>query len=532
MAIRWSRRHFMTSMLGVLACSRGKETDSGAPSCDSTAGLQTMEDGSGLSAPDFTSTPFLLGVASGAPLQDRIILWTRLYLDPEEEDGLGGVGADPVPVRWEIAVDEAFQQIVDGGIVATRADLAHSVHIDAGGLEPDSWYHYRFQVGDWISPIGRTRTAPCPGARVESLRIAATTCQRYEHGFFTALSRIPADQPDLIFQLGDYIYEYGYSEGIRTQPDPAISDLAGYRRRYALYKQDLNLQAAHATCPWEVIWDDHEVKNNYHGEDASEEILALMEAAYQAYYENMPLRLEPPQGPGMQIFRRFDWGDLARIHMLDTRQYRSQSSCEDPAEDGCPALDDPTRTMLGDEQEEWLEQGLLESNARWNLIGQQVVMSNFAPVESLLNFDQWDGYPQARQRFLDFVSQNQIPNVLLMTGDIHIGGVMHIHRDPSDFSSEVVAAEMVTPSISSSAESLADTGAIAEYGLMLQDNVHFVHAVKRGYILLELERDTARAHFQMAQTVMEPESAVETEAVFALRSGSLAVVEEFNSHSG
>jgi alkaline phosphatase D len=268
---------------------------------------------------------FTLGVASGDPLPDSVILWTRLVPDPL---ALGGMPDAPVPVEWEVAADEAFGDIVAKGTASAEPAFAHSVHIDAVGLAPDSWYWYRFTVGDRVSPTGRTRTAPADGAAVERLRFAFATCQEWESGYYAAHRHMADDDIDLVVFLGDYIYEGDPGNGpLRSNAHAAPVDLDGYRLRFGQYKSDPDLQAVHARFPWVLTWDDHEVDNDYAGdsEEASNPqpdavaFRARRAAAYQAYYEHQPIRIDPPSGPDVTIYRDLAWGSPAPPTRSDSR---------------------------------------------------------------------------------------------------------------------------------------------------------------------------------------------------------------------
>ena len=511
----------------VVACTSTKGTNDSEEECIENPSISLLEDGSALSVPTFTEDPFSLGVASGGILSDRVILWTRIAPDPFSEDFIGGVEVDSVPVVWEISTDEDFVDILNTGVVATRSNLAHAVHIDVGGLAENQWYWYRFSVGEWVSPVGKTRTTPCPSSSATSLRFATTSCHRYEDGFFTGLGHLAEQEPDVVFQLGDYIYEYGPVSDVRTIPEPVCVDLDGNRIRHTRYKTDENLQKAHACCPWEVIWDDHEVKNDYFGMREDPIIQEKMNAAYQAYYEHMPLRLAPPTEGGLQLYRILEWGDLARFCLLDTRQYRSVQSCRD---EDCIDIEDSSRTMLGEEQEEWLNNQLSSSETRWNVLAQQVVMANFNISEALLNYDQWDGYPAARARLIDFVHQQEISNFLVFTGDIHIAGLAQLHMDMEDFESDVVGYEFVTPSLTSNAVELEENAPIIEYGLQTQDNVSYISAKKRGYLLVDMNHDEVQVSFQAVESVQIEDEPVYMTAQFTVSADTLQLTENFNEN--
>ncbi len=339
-----------------------------------------------VSAPTFAATPFSLGVASGDPDPNSVVLWTRLAVAPRD-----GGGMDPYPyeVRWEVATDDAFRQVVQSGTVIASPALAHSAHVDVQGLEPATEYYYRFKVGNEESPVGRTRTAPAFDAPVHDFRFAFTSCAHYEHGYFVAYRHIAESSFDVVFNLGDYIYEmgpgdynvYGDEEAPRRFTGSELLDLSLFRNRHALYKTDADLQAAHASAPWVVTWDDHETENDYAGlirEDPNPQanFADIVAAAYQSYYEHMPLRASSmPQGRNMQLYRKMTWGTLAEFQVLDTRQYRSDQPCGEGVTVRCPAAYDPSTTMLGPAQERWLLQNLDQSRATWNVLAQQVQMA-------------------------------------------------------------------------------------------------------------------------------------------------------------
>ncbi|HWO64160.1 MAG TPA: alkaline phosphatase D family protein, partial [Umezawaea sp.] len=314
--------------------------------------------------------PFTLGVASGDPTPDSVLLWTRLAPVPLAEDGMGGMPSRAVEVAWELARDERFRAVVRRGTEWARPELGHSLHVDVVGLEPGREYFYRFATGGHVSRTGRTRTAPAPWTVGTPLTMAFASCAQYEHGYFTAYRRLAEDEPELVLHLGDYQYEY--ESGVHVAPNgnvrgvegPRTVTLANYRQRYAQYKSDADLQAAHAVAPWSVVWDDHEVDDNWAGlvyskpEKPQPDFLARRMAAFQAYYENMPIR-EVPRGVGLRLYRRVKWGELATFHMLDTRQYRDDQACGDGIK-VCDERLDPGRTILGAEQESWLLEGFRE----------------------------------------------------------------------------------------------------------------------------------------------------------------------------
>ena len=363
-----------------------------------------------------------MGIASGEPTHQSIVLWTRLATGLA--DG-GGMAGKPIQVKWQIASDPGMRDIVKRGVVKAHPASAHAVRVPVSGLPPDAWYWYQFGVGSDWSPIGRTRTFPKPGSDARRLKFAFVSCQHCESGFYTAYEHLAQEDLDFVVHLGDYIYEDGASAGgVRQHIGDEIVTLADYRARHAQYRSDPHLQAAHARFPFIVTWDDHEVENNYAGaisEDndtpgeapvPSEEFLRRRADAYQAYFEHMPLAPPAPAGSELRLFRRFRFGRLAELNVLDTRQFRSNQPCGGPADQLPPAGDDlafacggeldPAATMTGARQEDWLLRGLRSSDARWNVLAQQVMMSrvNFAPTSPvpLYNMDAWDGYAAARNR--------------------------------------------------------------------------------------------------------------------------------------
>lgn len=305
--------------------------------------------------------PFTLGVASGEPVPDGVVLWTRLAPDPLADDGLGGMPARPVAVEWEVAADDRFARVEQRGVVDASPESAHSVHVALTGLRPDAEYFYRFRASGFVSSTGRTRTAPAAGS-MGPLTMCVASCANYEHGWFTAYRRIAEEAPDLVVHPGDYSYEYATRPGaVRRHVGAETVTLANYRQRYAQYRTDPDLQAAHAAAPWLVVFDDHEVSNNWADrmpEEPQPDFPARRAAALQAYYENMPLRsAAQPRGVDMQLHRRIEWGALATFHMLDTRQYRSDQACGDVYLSDCPDRFDIARTLTGPAQDQWLLNG-------------------------------------------------------------------------------------------------------------------------------------------------------------------------------
>ncbi|HSA53136.1 MAG TPA: alkaline phosphatase D family protein [Yinghuangia sp.] len=426
--------------------------------------------------------PFTLGVASGEPTSAGVVLWTRLAPSPLDTDGFGGMSTAPVTVEWQVAHDRNFTQLaVTGSATAVRAS-AHTVHVEVGGLQPGREYWYRFRAMGHISQVGRTRTAPAVGTS-PAMTMLFASCSHYEAGFFTAYRRMAEEHPDLILHLGDYIYEGGAGSGVRThQPTAEIADLADYRVRHALYKRDTDLQAAHAEAPWLVVWDDHEVENNYAGliranSSPAGDFRARRAAAYQAYYEHMPLRpAQAPVGENMQLYRRVRWGSLATFHMLDTRQYRDDQACGDGTK-VCPEADDPTRTLTGAAQEAWLLDGLAQRLGTWDLLGQQVFFAQrLADASGAKSMDAWDGYTANRSRLQQGWVQRGNTGTVVLTGDVHRSWASNLMADYTT-QDRVIGTELVTTSITSGGDgNAADTGLSS-----LNPHVKFFRNL-RGYV--------------------------------------------------
>jgi alkaline phosphatase D len=508
-----SRRGFLLgagATLALAACS-GDEDSAGAPA-------------STLPLPDLPDDPFTLGVASGDPLPERVILWTRLAPRPRRG---GGMPPGDVSVRWEMATDEAFADVVREGVARASSELAHSVHVDADGLEPDSWYHYRFRIGDHVSPVGRTRTTPTDDASPERLRLGVASCQDYQEGYYTAYPHLVEEDLDLILFLGDYIYEdEGDPAAVRSYRGGEPETLADYRNRYGIYKGDAALQAAHAACPWVVTWDDHEVDNNYAGLLPQDDVRrarfrARRDAAYQAWYEHQPVRLDW-QGPGTPIYRSLTYGDLARIYTLDTRQYRSDQPCGGTSDIGapCPDVDDPQATLLGAEQEAWLFDELGASSVTWDVLAQQIVFAftrfSAGDVE-LFNLDQWDGYRVNRRRVIDAFAEHDIANPILLCGDVHTSVVADIQADPEDYDSPVVASEFGGVSITSTfPEDVAD---LAVAALRDSPDIKYFDPTRRGYLVCELTPERCTADFSLLETTQRPVSAVAETSSWVVEAG-------------
>ncbi|MEA5567018.1 alkaline phosphatase [Anabaena sp. UHCC 0399] len=473
----------------------------------------------------FSDYPFKLGVASGDPLPDSVVLWTRLAPAPLNGGGMPSVN---VPVRWQIARDEKMRQVVQRGTVLATPQLGHAVHVDVQGLEPNSWYWYQFTVGSEVSPIGRTRTAPALDSSIQQLNFAFASCQDWQNGLYTAYKHMAKEDLDLVVHLGDYIYEYGPRNGApRQHNSPEIITLADYRNRYALYKSDVNLQAAHANFPWVVTWDDHEVDNNYANltpeDNQSPTAFEQRRAnAYQAYYEHMPLRLSSlPTQSSMLLYRRLTFGNLAEFNVLDTRQYRTDQPCYDGLKPLCDEALDPQATMTGAAQEDWLLQGLEKSQARWNVIAQQTILAQFDfnpnPGIQLFNVDQWDGYVAARKRLLNFLEQRKPSNPVVITGDIHSSWVHDLKADFNNPLSATVGTEFVGTSISSD----FPANFIAPVQAALSSNPHtkFFDGAYRGYVRCKLTKDNWQTDYRVVSSILDQNATISTLASFVVENG-------------
>ena len=482
--------------------------------------------------PRFASYPFTLGVASGSPRPDGVVIWTRLA--PEPLRG-GGLDPEPIEVRWEVASDAGFRDIVRQGRDKATPDMAHAVHVEVEGLAPRRHYFYRFAAGDAVSATGRTRTAPTPGQGDERLRLAFASCQHYEQGYFVAHRHMAAEDVDLVAFLGDYIYESSWGrELVRKHANPVPYTLAQYRDRYAQYKTDEDLQRSHAAAPWIVTWDDHEVQNDYaddQAEDLDPAFLARRTAAYRAYVEHMPLRRSVLQAGGaIRLYERHEWGQLALLHKLDDRQYRSHEACPKSGRGGsnvvgptCTERLDEARTMLGAEQERWLDEGFAASRARWNLLVQETFFSPAATIRKGERYhwtDGWDGYPAARARLLRSMQQHRVANPLIIGGDVHCTWASDVHAQPEDPASPIVASELCGTSITSQGPSpklFADIRA-ANPHIRYGNNAH------RGYMVLDIAPERVEARLRAVATVKRADAGITTAQTFTVEAGRPGIV--------
>ena len=472
---------------------------------------------------DLGGDPFTLGVASGDPAIHGVVLWTRLAPDPLNG---GGMPPDDVEVLWEVSSDEGFGTVSANGTVVATAAYGHSVHALAT-IDP-GWWYYRFRVGGYTSLVGRTQPAPSMTAEPQLVRFASASCQNYQDGFYTAHRDIADQQLDFVVFLGDYIYEGGAATigenfVVRTHGAPEATTLEAYRNRYALYKSDADLQAAHASCPWFVTWDDHEVENNYAGlipQNAAEATVfsERRRAAYQAWWEHQPVNLPAPAAGSddYTIYRSARWGDLLHLAILDGRQYRTDQACGDPGlslDPACAEAFDESRTMLGDTQEQWLLDTLASASEFWQVIGQQTIFGDVTLGGAVLNYDQWDGYPVERNRIVDSLDSSN--NTVVLTGDIHFGGVGTI-RQGERGTGAAVGVEFVTTSISSGGRI---DPAVTEVVKAIPDIVD-VELEHRGYILHTVTPERWSAEYRMVETVKEPAAPMFVHATFVVDAGT------------
>lgn len=480
------------------------------------------------------SSLFSLGVASGDPSPDGFTLWTRLAPSPLIPSG--GLPPRPVRVHYEVAEDPLMRRIVRSGTSIAHPERAHNLRVTLRGLRSQRHYWYRFFVGGEDSIIGRTKTLPDPRRPLSQLRLASVSCQDYQNGYFTAYEHLAQEELDAVLHLGDYIYEYAaHSHGPRSHVGEETQTLDDYRVRYAQYRLDPSLQAAHAAHPFICTWDDHEVQDNYslagsRYEEAQSTFAARRRAAQQAFLEHMPL------GPAVRtqagrtsMYRSFHFGDLVSLHMLDTRQHRSAQPCQDEellsgtdVSFACDQLSVAERTMLGSQQEAWLSRALQRRQARWNVLGQQVMLTpwNLQTLSPLLedpvyNMDAWDGYPKARERLLGLLARHQVRNPIVLSGDIHTAWGAQIHAAPNQ---DPVAAEFVTTSITSE----FPTAFVHYARATLDSNPHirYFEGHNRGYTRFVIGPGTWQSDFRTVSSISRPSASIETQQSLVVEAGS------------
>lgn len=479
-------------------------------------------------SPRFTDAPFQLGVASGSPTPTGVVLWTRLA--PEPLHG-GGMPDERVEVLFEVAADEGFKKVVRKGSFFAIPELGHSVHAEVEGLEPGRAYFYRFFAGQEVSPIGRTSTLPAQDARPERFKLGYGSCQHFEQGYYAAHRHLLAEDLDLMVFLGDYIYEASWGDDLVRQHSGGglvTRSLGEYRDRHAQYKTDPDLQALHAQVPWLLTWDDHEVANDYADLDSERlepDFAARRQAAYQAYWEHMPLRMsQRPVGGRMRLYGKVSFGRLADVYLLDGRQYRSPQACPRPGMGGanmvetCEEVGRADRSYLGAQQEGWLAGQLARSGASWSILAQQTLL---APVDrkpgpgTLIWTDGWDGYPAARRRLLEALANSAVENPLVIGGDIHCSVAADVRLDESDPKSEIVTSEVCGTSITSQGPKQSFLDAIRPEN----PHIRFAQSDRRGYVTLEIAPNAATYVLRGLENEKQRSSGVTTQARFAVERG-------------
>jgi len=499
--------------------------------------VSTMVAGNAISAPArkekivFAQYPFSLGVASGSPTAAGVVLWTRLMGEFEARDA--------IPVRWEVFEEGKQDKPVISGTATAIADLAYSVHVEVEGLRPGRWYGYRFMSGDEVSPTGRTRTMPAADDASGSLRFAYASCQRWEHGYYAAYRHMLAESLDLVLFVGDYIYEYAgknVKDAVRSHDLPLIRTLDDYRARYALHRSDLDLQKMHAACPWLVTMDDHDVEDNHAGGVSvfgTKDFEAKRIAAYQAFYEHMPVRSDSlirgleglKRSGGLRIYQRISFGRLAEFHVLDNRQYRDAPLCgarPSPTMAAvCRKKDNRTSTMLGMEQERWLDTGLGQAARRktqWNFLVQQTAFSprNYGFGEgSHAGTDAWDGFPSSRERLIASIVAERPRNPVFIGGDLHQNWVANVHQTPYDAHSRVIASDFCGTSITSRGVSAQRSRTVADA------NPHclYANAAYRGYGVVQVNGERGTVRLRGVRNVADRDSPINTLAEFTIKNG-------------
>ncbi|MGD9703521.1 MAG: alkaline phosphatase [Acidimicrobiia bacterium] len=550
-----SRRSFLalTAAVVVAGCSPSEPTSTPAsgtldesPPDETGATVPTVTAAPSNTAPTTTqppgdpptaeyegsTDPFALGIASGDPLTDSVVLWTRLIAGEGEQLS----GERSVAVVWAAEDDESA-----GGAIWIRTDesSAYAVRAIIDGLDADRWYTYHFRSGGFTSPTGRTRTTPASDATVEQFLVGSASCQNYEDGFYAAHDDIATAGLDLLVWLGDYIYEggpgtLGEDGTVRLHDAPEPTTLDEYRARYALYKRDASLQAAHRACPWFVTWDDHEVDNNYAGKagQGGEDLTERRAIAYRAWWEHTPTRLPGPDTSDYTIYRAQRWGTLVDMSLLDTRQYRSDQACNDvtlSVDPPCPETFTPERTMLGSAQEAWLFDRFGRQGVVWNVLAQQVIMTDSTLDGAVLNYDQWDGYPADRDRVLQHVVDEDISNLIVLTGDIHFAGIGNLLAPaaPAAPAEGDAPAAAVVPRATIGAEFVATS--ISSGGLVPESvtpvilsipTIVDVELVHRGWVKHTVTPDSWTADYRIVEDPTDPASASSTYRRFVVDAGT------------
>lgn len=507
---------------GLSACC-GTRGRSGPPADEAVRGAATL-------ASTADEVAFLHGVASGDPGLDRVILWTRVQ-------PLTSKLPPAITVRCWVSVDSAGRRRILEGHVQALASRDYTVHVDAQGLRPGKRYYYGFDAAGVSSPIGRTRTLP---EQTEHVRLAVGSCSNYAQGYFNGYARIAEwDGLDAVVHLGDYIYEGDPRPKKATdvpvrmpEPQRGLRSLSDYRQRYAHYRTDPDLQAAHQNHPWIVVWDDHEIANNIYRTGAQvhrpkfTETKARLEAAVQAYFEWMPIR-RPNLAEPLRIYRQFRFGSLCDLLMLDGRVIG-----RDPQQVAtAPQLADPSRSMLGSAQEQWLSDSLADSQRRgirWRLLGQQTLMGQLVLDGRASILDRWDGYPAARQRLFETLQRRSIDNVVVLTGDIHSSWGLDLAPNPFEAASYdsatgqgAVAVEAVCPGLTSPGPfRRGRSRALTDHIRKTHPHVRYLEGKRRGYVVLDIRQERVRCEWHLLPTVEERSTAQVLDQALEVRSGA------------
>jgi alkaline phosphatase D len=483
-----------------------------------------------------------LGVASGEPVPDGFVIWTKVAPKPLERGR--GMPNRAVEVEWTVATDERMRQVAQKGTVIAHPELGHAVHVEVSGLQPARDYFYQFAIGTEPSRIGRSRTLPANGSQVARLRFAVAGCQRYEDGFFTAFRHIASERFDFVFHYGDYIYEYrALRAGERSvpivRPMPGEPDecytLDEYRHRYSLHQLDPDLQAAHASAPFVMSYDDHEVHNNFAGDTTDEKtppelFLLRRAAAFQAWYEHLPLRrAQMPRGPDIVAYRRFAVGDLLTANVLDTRLFRSPQACADGPRirAGCAEALEPNRTMLGNTQERWLYDSFGSVKSRWTLLAQQVMVArndrNPDPNVFAPSLDKWDGAVAARDRLFAAVESAKLRNLVVVTGDVHQNWAAELKKNFADENSATLGVEFVATSISSLGDGFDINDRVR--ALLQQDpHMKFFNG-QRGYVRHIVTPERWQADYQVLDKVSAQDGRLSTRKSLVVEYGKSSLAE-------
>lgn len=469
----------------------------------------------------FDPAPFTLGVASGDPTESAVIIWTRVAPDPfAPRGGLSG----PQPVTWVVATDARMGNIVARGTAVALPAQAGAVHIDVKGLKPDTEYFYAFWAGNSRSVVGRTKTVPAAG--VDRARFAVVSCQSIENGRYAAFERIVEEKPDFLLHLGDYIYEHKLNQSWPAAVRKEADDLESYRARYSLYKGDPQLRAAHQAMPWIVTWDNHEVAasdwNFPHPAFQSRRAVA-----YQAWYENMPIRLPaglPDGRGGFRIYRQLAYGNLIDLVMLDARQHRDAPPCSpywDPVACRDQDLDNPDRKMLGTEQKQWLKQTLSASKAAWRCIGSSLLMSD-VKLGSVTPYTlPWQGYRAERSDILGHIADNNMRNVVILSGDWHRAIVCNVKRDYDDIAAPDIATEFCGSALTSNGDGFRGglstfIARVNFYPLNL--HMRFYESELNGYFVCDVTRSSWTSTYRVVDR-SKATSPAHTLAVFEVANG-------------